>query len=129
PSDRGFGHAQESGRARHVVLAEVDEPFSFAADRTARLALESHSVIVYRGSVTQLYIVLRTGSRGHPSNTAEEIESSSERGREMKKLAAIGTLLLSSAAVFAAPAVAVNRNAYTNQTVNHGFAAPAPAAV
>ena len=47
----------------------------------------------------------------------------------MKKLAAIGTLLLSSAAVFAAPAVTVNRNAYTNQTVNHGFVAPAPAAV
>jgi hypothetical protein len=47
----------------------------------------------------------------------------------MKKLVAIGTLLLSSAAVFASPAVTVNRNVYNNQTANHGYVAPAPTAV
>jgi hypothetical protein len=45
----------------------------------------------------------------------------------MRKLFAIGTLLLSSAAVFASPAVTVNRN--YNQTVNHGYVAPVPAPV
>ena len=48
----------------------------------------------------------------------------------MRKLFAIGTLLVSSAAVFAAPAVTGNRNFNNqnyNQNYNHGYVAPAPA--
>jgi hypothetical protein len=45
----------------------------------------------------------------------------------MRKVLAIGTLLLSSAAVFASPAVTVRGN--YNQTVDRGYVAPAPAPV
>jgi hypothetical protein len=48
----------------------------------------------------------------------------------MRKIFAIGTLLLSSAAVFASPAAAYDRNtnhAYSN--TNHVYSAPAPTPV
>lgn len=45
----------------------------------------------------------------------------------MRKLFAIGTLLLSSAAVMVSPAAASDRNPYVNnQTYSHGYPAPAP---
>ena len=44
----------------------------------------------------------------------------------MRKLFAIGTLLLSSAAVMVVPAAASERNAYVNnQNYSHGYSAPA----
>ena len=45
----------------------------------------------------------------------------------MRKLFAIGTLLLSSAAVMVTPAAAADRNYVNNQNYSHTYVAPAPA--
>jgi hypothetical protein len=46
----------------------------------------------------------------------------------MRKIFAIGALLLSSAAIMVRPAAANDRNTYVNnQNYSHGYSAPAPA--
>jgi hypothetical protein len=50
----------------------------------------------------------------HIQDSRGEIERLLGRRKKMRKLFAIGTLLLSSAAVFAAPAAAYDRDDYNN---------------
>jgi hypothetical protein len=65
-------HAEEYGRARDIVLRQVDETFTLATGSAAGLALESHAAIVYRARITQLYASLPTRREWRPSNVAEE---------------------------------------------------------